>query len=140
MNDNINKLYELAGVELEYYTFHSADGNIYKWEINENGNDKYNMHFIGAPQKEKRIFTDSKQLELIKWLMLYPMTDELSLYFHESSQTYNFNMYYVPEIRGCRDSRTECNADFTQALAGLIINLWNNLSDEQRDSIKEILE
>jgi hypothetical protein len=57
-------------------------------------------------------FTAEKQLELIKWLT---------------------TTYRVLTLE-----RTFCN-NFDQALAGLILELWDELSSEQREEVKEIL-
>lgn len=68
MSNYVKNLMKAAGVEKQYYSFKSADGNTYNWELNENGNEKHKKHFIGEPELKERIFTPAKQLELIKLL------------------------------------------------------------------------
>ena len=66
MTNHIEELMKAAGVEKQYYSFNSTDGNTYNGELNENGNEKYKKHFIGNPELKERIFTPAKQLDLIK--------------------------------------------------------------------------
>lgn len=66
MTNHIEELMKAAGVEKQYYSFNSTDGNTYNWELNENGNEKYKKLFIGEPKLKERTFTPAKQLELIK--------------------------------------------------------------------------
>ena len=46
MTNHIEELMKAAEVEKQYYSFKSADGNTYNWELNENGNEKHKKHFI----------------------------------------------------------------------------------------------
>lgn len=85
-------------------------------------------------------FTAEKQLELIKWLMHYPMLDEISLFFNEPSKTFNLRVYSLPEIGDFRSTYTETQNNFEDMLCGLINNLWKDLTKEEKEQIKEILE
>ena len=79
------------------------------------------------------LFTAEKQLELIKWL----------------SDTFVFRTYtrlkkevtclLTEREYGCDEYYCK-SASFDQALTGLIIELWNDLTDEQKAEIKRILE
>lgn len=85
-------------------------------------------------------FDAEKQLELIKWLILNPFIDEISLCYNEPSKTYNIEIYNIPECGNFRDSRIEFNSEFEHTLAGLVCELWEDLTDEQQMEIKRILE
>jgi len=96
--------------------------------------DKYNKCEKYPP------FTAEKQLSLIKWLMNYPMLDEISLFFNEPSKTFNLRVYSLPEIGDFRSTYTETQNNFEDMLCGLINNLWQDLTEEEKQQIKEILE
>lgn len=85
-------------------------------------------------------FTAGKQLELIKWLMNYPMLDEISLFFNEPSRTYNLRVYSLPEIGNFRSTYTETQNNFEDMLCGLINNLWQDLTEAEKQQVKGILE
>lgn len=79
-------------------------------------------------------FTSEKQLELIKWLsstFLGHFFSYVSL--HRFSN--NFGHYCVG-IGNCKSYHEQ----FEQALSSLVIELWYDLTDEQRNEIKEILK
>ena len=71
-------------------------------------------------------FTPEKQLELIKWLS---QNFDIVRFWVEHSE-------YITEINGVFD----VDKEFNQALAGLILELWNDLTDKQRNEVKEILK
>ena len=86
-------------------------------------------------------FTAEKQLELIKWLakrnygdytssLLINITDE-RVYFSAGAKP----NYYVIEV--LYDSN-RCT-DFKNALANLINNLWQDLTEEERKQVRGIL-
>lgn len=105
MTDNIQKLYEIAGVDFVGFNTYTLK-------------DEY------PP------FTAEKQLELIKWLYRQ----------HQFSIQYAFikNEY---GLIWSEDDFHECwNTDFSQVLADLICQLWQFLSDDQKQEIKEILQ
>lgn len=85
-------------------------------------------------------FTPEKQIELIKLLINHPMLDEISLFFNEPSKTYNLRVYSLPEIGDFRSTYTETQNSFEDMLAGLINNLWQDLTEEEKQQVKGILE
>ena len=125
MNEII-KLYENAGVEKQYYSFKCSDGNIYNWELNENGNDKYNMCFIGKPEIKERTFTAEKQLELIKFLL-----NQGVYYSTFPNNTYQFHI--------SDDIENPQPRKFDIAIAEIINDLWQDLTEEERKQIADIL-
>ena len=74
-------------------------------------------------------FTAEKQLELIKWLI--NEVDYITMWhFNNSEKPYDFDL-------GSRNSGGET---FEDALAQMINNLWQDLTEEEKQQIKEILE
>lgn len=72
-------------------------------------------------------FTTEKQLELIKWLIKY---DELHAGFDDNEYGFSSLNYSGNYKKG-----------FAEALASLInYELWQDLTEEERKQIKEILE
>lgn len=116
MNE-VEKLYSLAGVEKDWKSLPYGDIKEY------------------YPP-----FTAEKQLELVKWLMNYPMLDEIRLYFNEPSKTYNIIVMSLPEECGYQSSYTETHNTFEQTIANLICNLWQDLTDAEKAQVKGILE
>lgn len=82
-------------------------------------------------------FTPEKELKLIKWLLYHELIDYLK-------------MSYTSEEGGILDISIKCMSgysyknddddDFDIALASLINGLWQDLTEEEKQQIKEILE
>ena len=86
-------------------------------------------------------FTPEKQLELIKWLQLSDNLDNLLMFYHDINNRWCLIVEMLPESSNIPTERLHCShEEFEQALASLITNLWNDLTDEQRNEIKEILK
>lgn len=113
MTDNIQKLYELAEVEKEPQIIPST-GEI-----------------IGYGEYPP--FTTEKQLELIKWLS---DTHVFRTYTRLKKET---TCFLTEREYGCDEYFCK-SATLEQALAGLVIYLWQDLADEQKQAIKRILE
>ena len=110
MTDNIQKLYEIAGVPRIYSEFNNG-----KETVVEN------------------VFSPYRQLELIKWvsdIFVFRTFTRLKkeTYCFLTEREYGCDEYF------CKD------VTFSQALAGLILQLWDELTDTQKKEIKEILE
>ena len=74
-------------------------------------------------------FTAEKQLELIKWLI--QEVDNLQLWhFGGKEETFDFDLGKI-NAKG---------ATFEETLAKLINNLWQSLTDTEKEQIKEILK
>ena len=134
MNE-IEKLYENAGVEKQYYSFKSSCGKTYNWELNENGNDKYNMCFIGKPEIKERSFTAEKQLELIKWLASSRKGILISD-FGENEFNISTGFYYCAK----HIQNFKSNKDLDIVIAMFINSLWQDLTEEEKEQIRRILE
>lgn len=98
MTDNIEKLYELAKI------------------------DKYDYELAKYPD-----FTDTKQLELIKFL------GKRKIIF----SIFKGRLFWEFD---CFNAVYSTDEDFSQALAGFVCSLWPTLTKTQREEIKEILE
>lgn len=106
MTDNIQKLYEITGVD-------SVDFNTYTLK------DAY------LP------FTAEKQLELIKWVSNFKVYESV---IHKDRK------WFMCASIGCNDYCESRNESFEQALASLILELWKDLTDDQKQEIKRILQ
>lgn len=109
MTDNIQKLYEIAGVKP---LCQIPDG------------------YCGM----KNVYSDfdtEKQLELIKWLAkkTYRNYFKLIYSFEHKSWYMESDYIFTPNIE-----------NFENTLAGLVCKLWEYLSDNQKQEIKEILQ
>ena len=80
-------------------------------------------------------FTAEKQLALIKWISKkkFVIYDNLSGWFMGIIPTYSEELGIV-----CKDRATNTNS-FEEALARLINKLWQDLTKEEKQQIKEIL-
>jgi hypothetical protein len=86
-------------------------------------------------------FTPEKQLELIKWVQLLNDIDNLQMFHHELNNRWCFIVEMLPGFSSIPTERLHCSHEqFEQALASLIIQLWNDLTDKQKEEIKEILK
>lgn len=145
MTDNISRLYESAGVEKRFKAY-TEDG-IVKYFHTLDEIKKSNIYYrpdmyccdLDDDAKEYPPFTDTKQLEIIKWLS---KSKEfwLSIDFEEVKFTelksWAVSVEWYTENKFFSCAKTE----FEQALAGLVCELWEDLTDEQKEEIKRILE
>lgn len=122
MIDNIQKLYQLLGIES--LPIYPPQDELFgtREEMTEFFNEQY------LP------FTAEEQIALIKWL--------------SNNLIGNFFSYKIKDRIG--DTITKyCvgfgsirvyDEDFAQALAGLFVKLYNNFTDKQKQEIKELLQ
>lgn len=111
MVDNIQKLYEIAGVKQLQHPYYLLTYMI-----------------DGKPYPP---FTAEKQLDLIKFVSNFKVYEVIK---HENRK------WYMCACIGCDDYYESRSESFDQAVAGLIINLWQDLTEEQKQEIKRILE
>ena len=130
----VEKLYSLAG-----FTKRDIEHCNYNRHIRCTNDDCEDCAYLEI-RFEYPPFTAEKQIELIKWLMNYPMLDEIRLYFNEPSKTYNIQVMSLPEECGYQSSYTERHNTFEQTIVNLICNLWQDLTESERKQIKEMLE
>ena len=121
MTDNISRMYELAGIEnYRLYNYVGFEPKGYKFILNKDNPKKV--------EKVVRDFSVEKQLELIKWIA---KNLTFGVLIHTYDSKFHFNIFKNRLIR---------HADFSQALAGLVCELWEDLTDEQKEEIKRVLE
>lgn len=127
MIDNIQKLYEIAGVE--------DIGEIESCSLEDFKNCEYLWKFDCLKcEKAKKIlppFTAEKQLELIKWVSNFKVYESV---IHKDRK------WFMCASIGCNDYCESRNESFEQALTSLILELWQDLSDNQKQEIKRILQ
>lgn len=128
MTDNIQKLYEIAGVDKQpqgYCDFQYGASCPY-----DNQNCDTTCPYWVDEEPTYPPFTAEKQLELIKWIT---KVNEDS-YLEIGKNTYDYYSFYFGYLRW--------TDTFEQGLCGLILRLWeeDKLTDDQKQEIKEILE
>ena len=126
MNE-VEKLYENAGIKKGIIP---CPANYYGYDCTRNNQDDKDCSCAieGYP-----LFTAEKQLELIKWLgknkngfgLFDDGTESLSCHCDFHWEWFRKDFYAE---------------DFDSALAGLINTLWQDLIEEERKQIKNILE
>ena len=73
-------------------------------------------------------FTAEKQIELIKWLIIKYKTILIE---------HKLNLFYI----NIRDIYTGMvHIEFDETIAGLINNIWQDLTEEEKQQVKGILE
>ena len=106
-------------------------------------------HFTKCPMKHTQCedcenfvyppFTSEKQIELIKWLMRKKQTIQVELRLYE-------NDYCISHITECEHNdaveyvETGRKNTFDKALADLVNEMWQDLTEEERKQVKGILE
>lgn len=141
MNE-IEKMYENAGVELteglEWVCKnpdHCIGQNLSVVPENCTGCEHFKREMKYPP------LTAEKQLELIKWLTLNDFIDNLSITFRPFELMWVFQIYMVTEFASEKcASRMGADMTFEKGLASLINNLWQDLSEEEKQQVKGILE
>lgn len=120
MTDKVQKLYEIVGI----YLCNMPDIDCSK-ECNKC--EDYNP------------FTAEKQLKLIKWLMQYKQTLLIELQYFEGDCC-------ITHCIECEDNDTveyvrTGRAKFLEnAIADLFIDMWQDLTEEQKQEVKRMLE
>lgn len=115
----IEKMYENAGIKKI---------NTHQSEI-DNGDPR----FTGISYSDSYIkyppFTAEKQIELIKWLA------NTEHYIQSISMIYGGKKYYVENER-----YNGIASSFEEALAEVVNELWRDLTEEEKQQVKGILE
>ena len=117
----IEKMYENAGIKGEWRDYRTKNGKIYEGKNPKNRNIR-----LCKPD-----FTAEKQLELIKWLS----TKELKI--RTNKQPYAI---YIGILGNDNTCFFGCEGlYFEQTLAEVINNLWQDLTDQEKEEIRNIL-
>lgn len=125
--DEVTKLYENAGVKKGIIP---CPANYYGYDCTGNNRDDKDCSCAteGYP-----LFTAEKQLELIKWLIQKNFYDERII-----RSNYEKTYFYCSYLYDYCES--EYFEKFEEALANVINYFWQDLTEEERKQIKEILE
>ena len=116
MNE-IEKMYELANVETLLYCCDGTHG-----EPTKKCKGCLDYREVYPP------FTAEKQIELIKWLVKNQDIFKI---------TYHREFLWCSSIEWVE---SDCYEEFEESLASLINSLWQDLTEEERKQIEEILE
>lgn len=98
----------------------------------KNAGVRYLMYVVDTfpPVEYPQIkFTPEKQLSLIKWLC------DTDYYITEFCRLIDTREYYIET-----DYKHFQSSSFEETLAGLINNLWQDLTESEQEQIKKILE
>ena len=135
MNE-IEKLYKNAEVEKEVikgcYEYYSEYGGIDIYTVNDCKNKNCNTCKADKSVKEYPPFTAEKQLELIKLL------GDVKDFIVEIDRFKS--VYYI----GCREAGSNdkywgSHNLFEEALAELVNDLWQSLTEEEKEQIRRVL-
>lgn len=122
MDNEISKMYENAGIKGEWRDYRTKNGKIYEGKNPKNRNIR-----LCKPR-----FTAEKQIELIKWLS----TKELKI--RTNKQPYAI---YIGILGNDNTCFFGCEGlYFEQTLAEVINNLWQSLTDQEKEEIRNILK
>lgn len=128
----ITKLYENAGIEKEVikgcYDYYSKLG-IDIWKENDCRGKNCDTCKKDKSIKRYPPFTAEKQLELIKWL------SDTDYYIHNIYKTIDTKEYFIDNYY--YDMQTD---NFEETLAGFINKHWQDLTEEEKQQVKGILE
>lgn len=125
MCSEVTKLYENAGVKKEvipcpakYYGYDCTRNN---WD-----DEDCSCDIEGYPQ-----FTAEKQLELVKWLVINDKFHCLEVQYYKKEGDYKISTY---------SKASNYDKDFSECLASHFNNLWQDLTEDEKQQIKEILK
>ena len=137
MTDNIQKLYEIAGVEdigkVESCSSEDYENCEYFW--------RFDCLKCEKAEKVQPPFTDTKQLDIIKWLAIKHSKYSI-LHIDKYCGCFRvcFDKDKTKDDAGYEFDYAGHNTDFSQALAGLVCELWDDLTDTQREEVRRILQ
>ena len=86
-------------------------------------------------------FTAEKQIELIKWLAIRLNSDYMAYWHNEIKDVWIFRLHELTELSSEEPYIYEGrNKDFTEALCNLTNDLWQDLTDQEKEEIRNILK
>lgn len=115
---------------------------IEKMMQNANIEKHWNYTPCGGIEEYSPQFTAEKQLELIKWLG--KLDGKLEIFCTYNKEKFIFNFYFNRKTNKNPDPKYSysnlLNEDFEILIASLINNLWQDLTEEEKQQVKGILE
>lgn len=131
MATNIEKLYELAGIKAT----HNCDSCVYlKLDVMRDYCRKYENGKSDCNDKSFPPFTEEKQLKLIRWIQINKYKQYL--HFVDVVSSYFRGLKFETE----EEEKKFIDSEYPQKLAKFVCELWDDLTPEQREEIKRILE
>ncbi len=115
----IIKLYENAGIKMQHLL-----------DVNTN-------QFVDVYPP----FTAEKQMLLLQLLARIESADYFQFFFYEIKQEWVFRLNMLTEL-SCESAYIyeSRNKNFDECIAGLIIIIWQDLTEEEKQQVKGILE
>ena len=139
----ITKLYENAGVKKEVikgcYDYYSKLG-IDIWKENDCAGKNCDTCKKDKSIKRYPPFTTEKQIELIKWLGKLAGKLEISSNYNDTQYLLYFYLNRKTRDEILPNISIGRNENFEESLAGLINNLWQELTEKEQQQVKGILE
>ena len=139
----VEKLYENVGIKLgccKYaeYGYEGKEGTWYYCTKEGKECWTYPNGNANCVEKDYPPFTAEKQIELIKWLSKRCFYIEIS---EMADKSYGIAFRYQPADE-YKNEQSECctNKNFAEALAESINYIWQDLSEEEKQQMKGILE
>lgn len=133
----IEKMYENAGVDYEERYNNCT--------LNKEGDCELKCSCDICKYSEEKyiypIFTAEKQLLLLQLLARIESADYFQFFFYEIKQEWVFRLNMLTEL-SCESAYIyeSRNKNFDECIAGLINIIWQDLSPEEKQQIKGILE
>jgi hypothetical protein len=124
----IEKLYELAGVNKENSYYCDWNGDC---PYPERATCDTDCPYWKIDKTDYPPFTAEKQIELIKWLSEH--------YLLEIRRIKDTHEYYIG-FNGYKKRVWNATINFENTLAKLINNFWQELTEEEKQQVKGILE
>lgn len=128
MTEKKSRMYKLLGIEAKPIGCTNEDTYNSEYYCNDCEGDCIDCTWYDEDEVYTP-FTAEKQLELIKWLAKN-LTFGVLVHSYDSKCRLNILKRHL----------STSHTDFSQALAGLVCELWKDLTDKQREEIKRILE
>lgn len=149
MMSEIEKLYENAGVEIQYgydVEYNKKSEHYRLLNCNKNAVITLFPEYKSKGYKVTKVnkmanFTAEKQLKLIRYIALNDNIDYVKYYYQAIKGVWVFVSVTVTELASEMPKVYGAyHEEFEQALAGLINNLWQDLTEEEKAEIRRILE
>jgi len=131
MNE-VEEMYENCNIKPKQEGYCDCDSDCPYPDIIHNGCGDECSYWKYEDEAKYPPFTPEKQLELIKWLMNNPK-DFFSWTIQQQGKDIKYAFYVGYEYGGSRF------LEFTEALAGILNDLWQDLTEEEQQQITDIL-
>lgn len=121
----ITKLYENCNIKPKQEGYCDWDSNCPYPRLKCNGECPY---WKDEDEAKYPPFTAEKQLLLLQWIV-----NKTDLYLHRHKTDFTYSI-------ASEDIAVNTNKDFKESIAEFINTIWQNLTEEQKQQVKGILE